>query len=412
VQVKTKMLNWANQFNIFCYLDNQYYNFQPNYYECLLAVGVRAFISSDTSDVSDLDHFLSEQKGWSFGHLSYNLNSDLHGLSNRKLDSLGFPDFFFFVPEVVLAIKDSKLEIEASSPEEVYLQIMQQEECAVQPHAPINVKQRITQTEYLQTIIRLQQHILRGDCYEINFCQEFYAEQALIDPLSVFQKLVAVSPTPFSAFYRLDDKYLICASPERYIAREGAKILSQPMKGTTKRNLQNKADDKRLREELLSSSKERAENVMVVDLVRNDLSRICKDASVKVDELFGIYTFPQVHQMVSTVSGELEHNVPFSEILSASFPMGSMTGAPKHRVMQLIDQYELSNRGIFSGSVGYFDPNGNFDFNVVIRSIMYNASNQYLSYQVGSGITFYSDPQKEWEECMLKAEAIKKVLNL
>lgn len=403
------MLNWANQFNIFCYLDNHHYNFQPHYHECLLAVGVRAYVSSETGNVSDLDLFLSN-KTWSFGHLSYNLKDSLHSLSSNKPDPLGFPDFFFFVPEVVLTINGDQLCIEATSPEEIYLQITRQEKHIEFSHTPLNVQQRITQGEYLEIIRQLQQHILRGDCYEINFCQEFYAEKAVIDPLSIFQKLAAVSPTPFSALYRLDDKYLICASPERYIAKEGGKILSQPMKGTAKRNLQDETDDKRLRVELQTNAKERAENVMVVDLVRNDLSKICKDASVKVDELFGIYSFPQVHQMVSTISGELESNVRFSGILSASFPMGSMTGAPKHRVMQLIEQYEPSSRGIFSGSIGYFDPQGNFDFNVVIRSIMYNASNQYLSYQVGSGITFYSEAEKEWEECLLKAEAIKKVL--
>jgi para-aminobenzoate synthetase component 1 len=150
---------------------------------------------------------------------------------------------------------------------------------------------------------------------------------------------------------------------------------------------------------------------MVVDLVRNDLSKICKENSVKVEELFGVYTFPQVHHLVSTVSGELQDNTSFSDILEACFPMGSMTGAPKHRVMQLIDHYEVQSRGIFSGCVGYFKPNGDFDFNVVIRSIMYNATEKYLSYQVGSGITFYSDPEKEWEECLLKAEAIKAVLS-
>ncbi len=405
------MLNWANQFNIFCYLDNQYYDFQPHYYECLLAVGASARINSDTTELSGLDHFLSQQKGWSFGHISYNLKSRLHGLINDKPDSIGFPDFYFFVPEVVLSVNNNCLFIEALSPEEIYSQIMQQEVHAIQPHEPLNIQQRITRSEYLQAVQKLQKHILRGDCYEINLCQEFFAENAVVDPLSIFRKLVSVSPTPFSAFYRLNDQYLICASPERYIAREGQKILSQPMKGTAKRSLQDKVEDKRLIEDLRTSAKERAENVMVVDLVRNDLSKICKDASVKVDELFGIYTFPQVHQMVSTISGELENNVPFSEILSATFPMGSMTGAPKYRVMQLIDQYEPSARGIYSGSVGYFDPQRNFDFNVVIRSIMYNASNRYLSYQVGSGITFYSDPEKEWEECLLKAEAIKKVLS-
>jgi para-aminobenzoate synthetase component I len=413
VQVKAKMLNWAKQFNIFCYLDNQQYSFQPHYYECLLAAGSRASISSDAGDFTGLDQFLTKHKDWCFGHLSYGLKNNLHGLTDFKSDPIGFPGYYFFIPEVVLFIKDDQLCIHASSPENIYFQIIQQEANQKQQfHTTLSIQQRLTQSEYLQTIRRLQQHILRGDCYEINFCQEFYAEEAVIDPLFTYTKLAELSPTPFSAYYRLGDQHLICASPERYITKEGSRILSQPMKGTAGRNLYDKAGDRQLMEDLQNNSKERAENVMVVDLVRNDLSKVCKEASVRVDELFSIYTFPQVHQMVSTISGELKENVQFSEILSATFPMGSMTGAPKYRVMELIDQYEPSGRGIFSGSVGYFDPQGNFDFNVVIRSIMYNAASKYLSYQVGSGITFYSDALKEWEECLLKAEAIKKVLSL
>jgi len=150
---------------------------------------------------------------------------------------------------------------------------------------------------------------------------------------------------------------------------------------------------------------------MVVDLVRNDLARICEEGTVNVDELFGVYSFPQVHQMISTVSGELQEGMQFTDMIRACFPMGSMTGAPKKRVMELIEKYERNKRGIFSGAVGYISPEGDFDFNVVIRSILYNASTKYLSWQVGSGITFYSDPEKEWEECLLKASAIESVLS-
>ncbi len=148
---------------------------------------------------------------------------------------------------------------------------------------------------------------------------------------------------------------------------------------------------------------------MVVDLVRNDLSKICVEGSVHVDELFGIYSFPQVHQMVSTVSGVLQTGILFTEIINKTFPMGSMTGAPKKKVMELIEKYETVKRGIFSGAVGYISPDSNFDFNVVIRSVLYNQAERYLSYLVGSGITFYSDAAAEYEECLLKAEAIKKV---
>jgi para-aminobenzoate synthetase component 1 len=182
------------------------------------------------------------------------------------------------------------------------------------------------------------------------------------------------------------------------------------MKGTAGRDLMDSANDEALKKVLESSAKEQAENVMIVDLVRNDLSKVCTDGTVKVDELFKIYSFPQVHQMISTISGELDPSVNFSDIVKATFPMGSMTGAPKRRVIELTEQYEVSSRGIYSGAVGYFTPEDDFDFNVVIRSLMYNKSTRYLSYHVGSGITFYSDPEKEWEECLLKAEGIKKVL--
>jgi para-aminobenzoate synthetase component I len=301
------------------------------------------------------------------------------------------------------------LNIEGKDCKRVYEEILNQKvETSSSPR--LTIQQRLSKQEHIQTIRQLQQHIVRGDCYEINFCQEFFAENADIDPVHIFQKLIAVSPNPFSALYKLNDRFLICASPERFLAKKGNKIFSQPMKGTAKRNLVDKNEDNQLKRQLQQNAKERSENVMVVDMVRNDLSKVCVESSVRVDELFGVYTYPQVHQMISTISGELKPEAKFSEIIEATFPMGSMTGAPKHRVMELIDQYETSARGIFSGSVGYVSPENDFDFNVVIRSIMYNASSKYLSYQLGSGITFYSDPEKEWEECLLKGEAIKKVL--
>jgi para-aminobenzoate synthetase component 1 len=149
---------------------------------------------------------------------------------------------------------------------------------------------------------------------------------------------------------------------------------------------------------------------MVVDLVRNDLSRICKAGSVKVDELFGIYSFPQVHQMISTISGELETDKDWIDCIEATFPMGSMTGAPKKRVMELIEQYEQTRRGLFSGAIGYVKPTGDFDFNVVIRSIFYNETGKYISFQTGGGITYNSDAELEYEESLLKASAMMKVL--
>jgi para-aminobenzoate synthetase component 1 len=388
-------------------LDNQDYSIQPQRYECLLAAGSLQSVSSDV--LKDIDQFISNKNQWTFGHLSYELKNTIHHLSSTKEDKIGFPDFFFFEPQFLLQINGNELLVKGKNCERVCDEILQQEiESFSSPS--ISIQQGLNKEEYIQKIQKLQQHIVRGDCYEVNFCQEFFAENAKIDPVNIFQKLIAVSPNPFSALYRLDDRYLICASPERFIAKKGNKIFSQPMKGTSKRELHNKEDDERLKKELQQNAKERSENVMVVDMVRNDLSKICNESSVKVDELFEVYTYPQVHQMISTISGEIKPGLKFSEIIEATFPMGSMTGAPKYRVMELIDEYEDSARGIFSGSVGYISPENDFDFNVVIRSIMYNASKKYLSYQLGSGITFYSDPEKEWEECLLKGEAIKKVL--
>jgi para-aminobenzoate synthetase component 1 len=267
---------------------------------------------------------------------------------------------------------------------------------------------RLSRDEYISQVEQIRWHIQKGDCYEVNYCQEFIAH-ARIDPAETFRKLCSLSPNPFTTFYRFRNDYLICASPERFLKRDGKKIFSQPIKGTAPRYA-DKEEDEAAAGKLQASLKERAENVMVVDLVRNDLSRVCKEGTVKVSELFGLYSFPQVHQLISTIEGELLDGVSFQSIMEACFPMGSMTGAPKKRVMEIIDSKEPGARGIFSGSVGYMDEEGNFDFNVVIRSLMYNSDKDLLSYQVGSGITFYSDPRQEWEECMVKAEAIKKVL--
>jgi len=400
------MLNWAKRFNIFCYLDTHQYSNEG--YECLLAVNVMRSIN-DHSSFKDIDNFLSAKKAWSFGHLSYSLKNEIHQLTSYKKDRIGFPDFYFFQPEILLILKKDELTIYAQHPNEVFEELMK-DVITEYIYQGIELKQGISKEEYLSIIHQLQSRILRGDCYEINFCQEFFGENVSLNAVAIYQSLLELSPTPFSAFYRLEDKYLICASPERFLKKAGNKIFSQPMKGTVRRDLQDNIVDEQLKQTLYFDKKERAENVMVVDLVRNDLSKVCKDGSVKVDELYGVYTFPQVHQMVSTISGELKKDISFSEIIQATFPMGSMTGAPKHKVMQLIEEYEPMGRGLFSGSVGYIDPDGNFDLNVVIRSILYNAETRYLSYYAGSGITFYSDAEKEWEECLLKAEAIKKVL--
>ncbi|MFI5132892.1 MAG: anthranilate synthase component I family protein [Chitinophagales bacterium] len=410
--MKEKALNWGQQFSTFCFLDNHQYQIQPHSMECMLAAGEKRSIRTNAGNALEkLQSFIEAKPGWFFGHLGYDLKNEIDHLTSSHHDGIQFPDLFFFEPEIIIQLNEREIIIEGNEPQKIFASINSSNQSS-KPSAntSIEIKNRVHKEEYCSLINSLRQHILRGDCYEINFCQEFFAENVIINPVEIYEKLSFISPNPFSALYKVNDKWLVCASPERFLKKEGGNILSQPIKGTSKRINSDAEKDKLSKEQLLHSSKERSENVMVVDLVRNDLAKVCKEGTVKVDELYGIYSFPQVHQMISTVSGELKENISFSEIIKATFPMGSMTGAPKKNVLKLIEQYEKTKRGIFSGAVGYISPNGDFDFNVVIRSIMYNEKDKYLSFQTGSGITFYSEPEKEWEECLLKAEAMKKVL--
>jgi len=407
------MLNWANQFNICALLDNHQYHFKHHEVECLLAVDAVSSFAIKGKSLDELKAFIHLTNDWLFGHVAYDFKNHLSNTISSHVDGIGFDDLFFFQPETVVQLQQPGLATISclqSDPAKIFEIISNFKAQNPKPKAQSPaIHPKISKANYLTIINKLREHILRGDCYEINFCQEFFAEHVSIDTMNVYEQLSVISPNPFSCYYKLEDKYLLCASPERYIKKTGSQIISQPIKGTFKRNKDDAMDDEQLKRQLAASQKDRSENVMVVDLVRNDLSKVCKEGSVRVDELFGIYSFPQVHQMISTVSGELNDDADFVDVLKATFPMGSMTGAPKKRVMELVEAYEQTKRGIYSGCVGYITPEKDYDFNVVIRSIMYNQDSGYLSYQVGGGITFYSNAENEYEECLLKAEAIKKV---
>lgn len=407
------MLNWANQFDVCCFLDSHHYTLPHKQTDCLLAVGVHQVFSPQHNILAQLKPFLHQsQNDWLFGHISYDLKNEIEGLTSSHTDHIGFPDIYFFQPEIVLELQENKLYIHSLTdlPDHIFETISQQSPSSEKRGAAFTIQARQTKENYLQAIHAIQGHILRGDCYEMNYCQEFFATDAETDTVSLYERLSKLSPAPFSAYYKLIDKYLLSASPERYMRKTGRNIISQPIKGTLKRTAQDEETTKTQQERLFHSQKNRSENVMIVDLVRNDLSKICEEGSVEVEELFGIYSFPQVHQMISTITGTLKADVDFADILAATFPMGSMTGAPKRSVLQLTEKYEQTKRGIYSGAVGYISPSGDFDFNVVIRSIMYNASNKYLNYLVGGGITFYSNAEEEYEECLLKAEGMRKAL--
>jgi para-aminobenzoate synthetase component I len=411
-EIKQKMLCWVNQFSIFCMLDNQQYQHQPSGFECMLAAGARRYIKAQAGQqaLAQLRQFAATENTWLFGHLAYDIKNELEPLQSQLPDEVAFDDLFFFEPEILLVLHQQQLTISAHSEPHTIFEAINQ--CLPTSNSPgsASVTARTSRLQYLQTVKQLQGHIARGDCYEINFCQEFFASDCHIDATATYQHLASLSPAPFAAFYRLAHHYCICASPERYFKLQQGKVITQPIKGTARRVLHNSLQDQANLHNLRHSSKEQSENVMVVDLVRNDLSRICLPGTVKVDELFGLYSFPQVHQMISTVSGQLPPQKNWIDVIAATFPMGSMTGAPKKKVMELIEQYETRKRGLFSGTIGYVKPNGDADFNVVIRSLLYNQQNNYLSFETGSAITFYSDAAQEYEECLLKAAAIKKIL--
>ena len=411
---KSQLLLWSQQFREVVFLDSNDYPSKYSSFDCVLAVDAFTSLQTDYHNAfDDLKQYQQQSKDWLFGYLSYDLKNDTEKLHSNNFDGLHFPDLFFFQPKKLFFLKGNQIEIH-------YLYLCDDElesdfhdiiNCKLQTknHKPLDIKQRISQGSYLSKVRSMLEHIHRGDIYEANFCMEFYAKNATIDPSNIYQKLNSISKPPLATFFKNNQHYLLCASPERYLRKEENKVISQPIKGTAKR-FSDSVLDENSKKELSENPKERSENIMIVDLVRNDLSHTATKGSVEVEELCGVYTFKQVHQMISTVVSKVESTIPPIEILQTTFPMGSMTGAPKISAMKIIEELEETKRGLYSGAVGYFTPTHDFDFNVVIRSILYNAQNKYLSFSVGSAITAQSIAEQEYEECLLKAKAMFEVL--
>lgn len=412
---KEKAINWIGKFDVACVLDShakEYptQNFGYRNYNLLIAVGSTQEISSlHNQTLGDLDSKKNANK-WKFGFFSYDLKNRFENLESNNLDGLNWPEFYFFVPKILLLIRDKDIEITCLDNKfktNIVFDEILASPAYTDPLETIPIKPRLSKEKYIEQVEALRRHIRRGDIYEVNFCQEFYGTTPF-DPYNSYTKLDTISPTPFSSFFKLNQKYLLAASPERFLKRKGNTLISQPIKGTSPRS-KDPDEDLKNKVSLRGSIKERAENIMIVDLVRNDLAKIAKKSSVKVEELCGIYSFRQVHQMISTIRAE-DQSYSIEEIIRATFPMGSMTGAPKVSAMKLAEEYESTKRGLFSGAVGYIAPNGDFDLNVVIRGIQYNAENNYLSCLVGSAITYLSEAEKEYEECLIKASSMMRVL--
>lgn len=412
--LKINLLAWAQQFDKIVWLDSN--DTTTSNFDSLLAVDIQSEIKCDCKNSFEkLKEYQQKTTDFIFGYLGYDLKNDVENLTSNNFDGLGFPDLYFFQPKKLLFIKGNTVEIkylnEYKNEIDTDLNNIQDFKTKKQENfsSEIKIKLRIHKDEYYNKINQVLAHIYRGNIYEVSFCQEFYAENSTINPLKVYQELNSISSPPFATFLKLDDKFLLSASPERFLKRTKNTIISQPIKGTIKRG-KNPSEDKKLITQLENDIKERAENIMIVDLVRNDLSKTAVKGSVKVAELCKVYTFKQVHQLISTVVSEVETNTNSVDIIKSLFPMGSMTGAPKISAMKIIEDLEETKRSLYSGAVGYFSPKGNFDFNVVIRSILYNQTKKYISYSVGGAITAKSIPEKEYEECLLKAKAMREVL--
>ena len=414
---KKRFLLWAQQFEEVVWLDSNNYSQKNQTYQAILAVDAFTALKTDSqSAFNKLKEYQTATKDWLFGYLSYDLKNDVENLKSDNFDGLYFPDLYFFQPKKLFLFSEEYVEIQylnmVADEIEADWQIISEmvlKADEIETKA-LAIKARTSKDSYIQKVNEMLQHIKRGDIYEANLCQEFYSKNSTINPLDSFLRLNEISKPPFSVFLKLNEHFALSASPERYLKKTGDIVISQPIKGTAKRS-ENREEDLKIIEHLKNDPKERSENIMITDLVRNDLSRIAEKGSVNVEELCEIYTFEQVHQMISTITCKVSSTIESVEILKNTFPMGSMTGAPKISAMQIIEEIEDAKRGLYSGAIGYFSPFGDFDFNVVIRSILYNSSKEYVSFSVGSAITINSIPEKEYEECLLKAKAMREVLN-
>ncbi len=409
-----KILKWADQSaTTSCYLSNG----NVDKYDLLIGVGTDSAlqIPNGVSSFDALKNKIRQQNDWYFGYFGYDLKNEIDHLHSKNTDYTESAPIFFYTPLHIIFIKKKEIHILSKTldPRSIYQSINEMDVNATSKNLNINtLKNRVTKDEYIENVDKIKRHIIDGDLYELNYCQEFYKEDIQIEnPLDIFLKLNDISKSPFAAYQKINQTYTLCSSPERFISKTKNVIKSQPIKGTAKRGLTTHEDES-IKLHLGLDIKNQAENIMIVDLVRNDFAKSCKPGTIDVPELFKVYTFELVHQMISTVIGEKRSNIHAVDIIKNAFPMGSMTGAPKKISMQLIDKYENTSRGIYSGSIGYFEPNNDFDFNVVIRSIIYNSRLKYLSYHVGGAIVYDSIPKLEYEECLLKAKGMIHALGI
>jgi para-aminobenzoate synthetase component 1 len=340
-----------------------------------------------------------------FGYLSFDVKNAFENLSSNNPDQLDFPLVHYWVPESLYRLTPTPTLFWGTDSVQNQAEAQALWEAFEQKQGVLDTtfEPRTSKAAYFEHFEQLKDALQRGDIYEVNYCQEFAAANCEVNnPVGLFGRLYAESKAPHAAYIQTPDHLVLCASPERFLQKTGNVLRSEPIKGTAPRS-KDPLTDQKLARDLQNNPKERAENIMIVDLVRNDLAQVASKNSVGVDELCEIYSFETVHQMISKISCALEPTVQFIDILKACFPMGSMTGAPKIAALEQIEQHEDFKRGLYSGSIGLIEPNGDFDFNVVIRSLLYNRNKQYLSCSVGSALTIGANAADEYQECLLKA---------
>ncbi|WP_027001730.1 anthranilate synthase component I family protein [Hugenholtzia roseola] len=426
---KEKILQYSLNCDTFLALDSAQILYPKGAFRLFFAFGSNRTLIADaqTPDfltaLADFQAQAAERQHWILGYLGYDLKNQIESfLKSQNPDALEMPEGFFFEPTYLIEWLPASEQVvfwQGKEPEKILQEI---ENIRLISHKKkyFNTNQKkktilptVTQKEYEAQVEKLKNHIEEGDIYEINYCIEFLIQNFELqeqDCIALFSLLSQHAPMPFSAYLKWQNFFVLCASPERFLKKEGKRLISQPIKGTIRRG-KNAEEDEILKHYLKNNEKERAENMMIVDLVRNDLARSATIGTTEATELFGIYTFKQLHQMISTVEAELAPDCTWAEALRHAFPMGSMTGAPKIRAMQLIEAYEKQKRGLYSGAIGFVSPSQDFDFNVVIRTFLYHKKKKLGSFQVGSAITIDALPEKEWEECLLKAETWRKLLS-
>jgi len=360
-----------------------------------------------------LDFETKHSKQYLFGYLGYDAKTRFfESEESRNPDFHKLAESIFYVPKHILFKKNKEL---------VYFGTVagfnEFKSITIKEYKSINTidsLKLICNTDfntYQKNIASIHNHLQQGNIYEMNYCINFTATNTDLNCIETFKKLKKNTKAPFSTIFKFNTTLILSASPERFFNKLGKTILSQPIKGTAPRD-SNKEKDLKIQKALLNNQKEISENIMIVDLVRNDLSKIANKNSVSVPELCKLYSFETVHQLISTVKADIPNDLTFSEIVKHTFPMGSMTGAPKLSAIKIIEDIETFKRNIYSGTIGFIDPDNNMDFSVVIRSIIHNLATKTTSISVGGAITIKSTAKGEYDECLLKLKKIEESITI